>query len=130
VTTVVLALLFSGALIGVLGEASHQASSTDSLPAGYQSTTVAALEDQLPESKGSVAVVLFTAGSGDLTATERQTLETGFGRLAGEGGPPAGLQWSQDGTAGIGIVPVDATGATQVADAVKKLRSQADELAP
>jgi RND superfamily putative drug exporter len=130
VTTVVLALLFSGALIGMLGEAGHQTASTDSLPHGYQSTTVAALEDQLPQSKGSVAVVLFTADSGDLSTTDRQRLESGFGRLAAEGGPPAKLQWSQDGTAGIGVVPVDATGATQVADAVKKLRSAAAELAP
>jgi RND superfamily putative drug exporter len=130
VTAVILALLFSGALIGMLGEAAHQAAATDSLPHGYQSTTVAALEDQLPQSKGSIAVVLFTADSGDLSTAERQRLEAGFGRLAGEGGPPAGLQWSQDGTAGIGIVPVDATGATQVADAVKKLRSEAGELAP
>ena len=58
VTTVVLALLFSGALIGMLGEASHQSAATDSLPHGYQSTRVAALEDQLPQSEGSVAVVL------------------------------------------------------------------------
>jgi RND superfamily putative drug exporter len=130
VTAVILALLFSGALIGMLGEAAHRTAATDSLPHGYQSTRVAALEDQLPQSQGSVAVVLFTADSGDLSTAERQSLEAGFDRLAGEGGPPASLEWSQDGTAGIGVVPVDATGATQVADAVKKLRSEAGELAP
>jgi RND superfamily putative drug exporter len=130
VTAVILALLFSGALIGMLGEAAHRTAATDSLPHGYQSTRVAALEDQLPQSQGSVAVVLFTADSGDLSTAERQSLEAGFDRLAGEDGPPAGLEWSQDGTAGIGVVPVDATGATQVADAVKKLRSEAGELAP
>ena len=128
--TVVLALLLAGALIGALGEADHKAGATDALPRGYQSTQVAALEDRLPDSKGSIAVVLFTADSGDISPADRQALDDGFARLAAAGGPPARLQWSQDGTAGIGVVPVDATGATQVADAVKELRSETSKVAP
>ena len=131
--TVVLALLLAGALIGALGEADHKAASTDGLPSGYQSTKVAELEDRLPDSKGSIAVVLFTADSGKISAADRQMLDQGFARLASsgaQGGPPAQLEWSQDGTAGIGVVPVDATGATQVADAVKELRSETSDAAP
>ena len=127
--TLVLALLASGALLALLGDADHTPGATDALPRGYQSTTVADLEQRLPSSKGSIAVVLFTADPGDLSATDRQTLEQGFPTLSGAAGPPA-LEWSKDGTAALGVVPVDVAGATDVAAVVKKLRASASDLAP
>ncbi len=117
---VLFALLASGALIGLVGEAERSPAVTDALPDGYDSTTVAELEDQLPSGEGSVAVVLFTADSGSLDASVlgelRQTYDA--------------LQPSEDGTAALAVVPIEATGATAIAEKVGELRDRLDGESP
>ena len=131
-TVALFALLASGALIGAWGEVERTPTVTDSLPEGYDSTTVAELEQTLPSGEGSVALVLFTADSGELDRTTVAELEKVYADLAGSApdGPPAQLQLSEDGTAALGVVPVTAEGATAVADAVGDLRDRLDEAVP
>ena len=69
-----LALLLSGAVIGAVGEAERTPAATDTLPEGYDSTTVAELSQELPRGEGSIAVALFTADSGTLDRATRGEL--------------------------------------------------------
>ena len=69
-----LALLLSGAVIGAVGEAERTPAATDTLPEGYDSTTVAELSQELPRGEGSVAVALFTSDSGTLDRATRGQL--------------------------------------------------------
>ncbi len=117
VLVALLALLGSGALIGLAGEAGRSPQVTDNLPDGYDSTTVAELERELPQGEGSVALVLFTADEGQLDVAS-------LGQEYGE------LRPSEDGTAAVGVVPVEATGATEIADEVAALRADLAEQVP
>ncbi|WP_432476122.1 MMPL family transporter [Nocardioides sp. GXQ0305] len=131
VLVALVALLGSGALIGLVGEAEREPQVTDSLPDGYDSTTVAELEDQLPEGEGSVALVLVTADSGTLDRSTLQRLNEVYADLADTPpGMPAELRPSEDGTAALGVVPIAATGATAVAEEVTDLRASLDEQLP
>ncbi|QBR93144.1 MMPL family transporter [Nocardioides euryhalodurans] len=141
VTVALLALLLSGALIGAVGEAERSPSATDSLPDGYDSTTVTELSAELPSGEGSVALALFTSDDGTLDRATLAELETVYGSLVteatagAEGGPPpgtegGGLQVSEDGTAAIGVVPVPVEGATETADVVADLRGVLDADVP
>ena len=103
--------------IGLYGEADRQASSTDALPAGMDSTKVVELEAQLPQQDDSTAVVLFTADSGELTEEALTTLRQAYP----DQGPVPGLAVSEDKTAALAVVPVQGTEATEVADTVKEL---------
>ncbi|MGH3508296.1 MAG: MMPL family transporter, partial [Nocardioidaceae bacterium] len=114
------ALLGAGALIGLVGEAERTPAVTDSLPDGYDSTTVAQLEDELPSGNGSVAVVLFTADGSSLDRADLGELQQTYDAL----------RPSEDGTAAVAVVPVDATGATAVADEVADLRERLDGQLP
>ncbi len=114
------------ATIGVLGEAERTASATDNLPAGLDSTTVVELQDELPQSEGSTAVILFTADEGTLSAAALDSLDQAYGASAAG----SGLVVSEDGTAAITVVPVTSSDATDVADAVADLRSDAADAAP
>jgi RND superfamily putative drug exporter len=120
IAVVIVALLASGALIGAVGEAERSPSVTDNLPDGYDSTTVAELSQELPSGEGSVAIALFTADEGQLD-------QAFLGQLGQE---YDAIQPSEDGTAVIAVIPVDATGATEIADRVAELRDELDELAP
>ena len=60
-------LLLALAIIGGVGEGEREQVSTDSLPAGYDSTAGTALLDELPAETTTAAVVLFTTDSGDLS---------------------------------------------------------------
>lgn len=140
----VLALLLSGAVIGGLGQAERTPTGLENLPEGYDSTTVTELADDLPSSDGSVALALFTADEGQLDAATITTLNgvyaelvqqtsggatsepesggpdsSGPGNPRGDGGP---LRVSDDGTAALGVVPVDVDGASENADLVAGLR--------
>jgi RND superfamily putative drug exporter len=119
---IVVALAAAGVLLGVVGQATHDQVATDDLPSGYGSTTVADLARELPRSDASVAVALFTADAGRLQAAQVDEAT----RILG--GSP--LQVSEDGTAAIGVVPVQVQGAREVADAVRDLRQRLDEQAP
>jgi RND superfamily putative drug exporter len=120
IAVVIIALLASGALIGGLGEAERTPGVSDNLPDGYDSTTVAELSQELPSGEGSVALALFTADEGQL--------DQAF--LAELGQEYDAIQPSEDGTAVIAVIPVDATGATEIADRVAELREQLDEQVP
>ena len=160
----VLLILFAGTIIGLVPEQERDASPTDSLAAGFDSTTVVELSDRFPSDEGSAALVLYTANSGTLTeeqlAAARASLlermpapEPSDGEAAGPpagipsdaeagsapGGPPPGVPTdgpppfpivSEDGTAAIGSVPVDAETSEENAEAIATLRSELTQEAP
>ncbi len=118
-------------LIVGLGSATHQAQADDQLPEGYDSTRAAQLSEQLPEEDGSIAVALFTgeidrAALGRLQAVVK---DVSVDRVAVPDEDAAVIP-SEDGEAAISILAVEATGATETADAVKALRTQLDDAVP
>jgi RND superfamily putative drug exporter len=121
-----LPLLLAGVLIGLLGEAEREAGPTDSLPRGADSTHAAELRDQLPDEDSSVAIVLWTADTGQLSADQLTALEQQLGLL----GSQTPLARSADGTAALAVVPVESNSATENADRVATLRSTLDAERP
>lgn len=124
-----IALLFviaAGALIGGVGQAERSPSPLDSLPRGLDSTTVTKLSQQLPEERGSAAVILYTADQGNFST---QALDQLRSRYPASGRGP-GLQVSGDRTAAIAIVPVLEEGAVAVADRVTQIRQEASQNLP
>ncbi|MBD3947343.1 MMPL family transporter [Nocardioides ganghwensis] len=135
------------AVIAFLPEGEREGSPVDTLPAGADSTLAVELSEQLPEDEGQVAIVLWTAESGELDESVRGELtEQGLALLAaagGEGqggapdGPPGGGEGQQspvvvaeDGTAAFVAVPVTSTSATDNIDKVEELRDQLRDDAP
>lgn len=118
-------------LIIGLGQATHDAAVDDQLPTGYDSTRAAQLQEQLPAEDSSIAVVLFT---GDLDRSRIAELGTLVKDLRVErvSAPQTGsaVVPSEDGKAAISVLAVEATGATDTADAVKQLRTQLDDAVP
>jgi len=112
-------LLLAGALIGLLGEADHDAGPTDSLPRGADSTMAAELRDQLPAEDSQVAIVLWTAEEGELSPEQLTALTQQATAL----GSQAPLVPSEDGTAAIAVLPIESTTATDNADQVTELRA-------
>lgn len=140
-------LLMALAVIAFLPEGEREGSPVDTLPAGADSTLAVELSEQLPEDEGQVAIVLWTAESGELDESVRGELtEQGLALLAaagGEGqggapdGPPGGGEGQQspvvvaeDGTAAFVAVPVTSTSATDNIDKVEELRDQLRDDAP
>ncbi len=120
----VLAILF-------VGEGEREARSTDSVPAGLDSTRGTELRDALPEDDSSAAVVVLTADEGtfdDATVRELGRLGEEVGGVAT--GPDGPVTVAEDGTAAIVVVPVAAGSATDTADAVTALRERLDEGVP
>lgn len=125
---VVIALLFSGVVLGLGGESSSTATgATDALPQGKQSTTVAAQLATLPASDVKPAVVLYSAQSGKLTPEQLGGIGERAKALAplGVGGTPLPVIPSEDGTAAIVNVPLATASATDTAESVKKVREVA-----
>lgn len=116
-------------LIGAVGEGDRATRSTDSLPAGLDSTEAAELLDRLPDEGTTAAVVLFTADSGELTQEQLAALPQGESQGEGPSEGP-GLLPAEDGTAALLVVPLPAGSATDVADQVEELRDRMDEAAP
>ena len=112
-----LPLLFAGVLIGLLGESERDASPTDSLPRGLDSTLATELREELPAEEASVAIVLFSSER-KLSPDALRTLRD---KAAGLGSDvrlvPAG-----DGTAALAVVPVESSTATDNAEKVADLR--------
>ena len=109
-----LPMLLATVLIGAWGEGERDRLPTDALPRGYDSTLATELSDELPDEDATVAIVVFSvdpdAGPLDVAS------------LPQVGVAPATL--SEDGTAALAIVPIEATSATANADAVEELRDQ------
>ena len=121
---VLLALLFTGAVIGVLGEADHDARPTDSLPDGLDSTQGTELRDALPDASASTAVVLWTADSGTLDDTELRELGRVATDVGAVGGADRPVSLAEDRTAAVAVVPLDSSDAEQTADLVGDLRDR------
>ncbi|NYD43899.1 MMPL family transporter [Nocardioides panaciterrulae] len=151
-------LLAVAVMVGV-GEGERTTRSTDGLPDGYDSTAGTALLDRLPRDTTTTAVVLFTADAGELTRDQLARLQDAAAELGRTGTSPTGavptqsgptqsgptgagpdqsgpdqggpgLLPSQDGTAALTVVALPSGSATEVADEVGHLRTEADRLAP
>ena len=91
-------LLLGGLVVGFLPEAERDASPTDSLAQGYDSTRVVELAERFPQEGDGTALILWTSTDGE-TLTDEQLAaarESLFERLpddafAGAGGPPPGV---------------------------------------
>ncbi len=115
------ALLSAGAVIGVVGQAERGPTATASLPTGSDSRAAAELRAELPEAVGSAAVVLFSSDSA-LTPEQLALLQGKARELPGATGAPPTV--SEDGTAAIVVVPVDADDATETSEVVTALRDE------
>ena len=120
VAILVLGVVSGLLLIGFLGEAELRPQPTDTLPAGADSTTVVELQSKFADEEESVAVVLYDADRGTFDRATVRELERGFARATGSRAP---LQVSEDGTAAIGVVPIQGSGSDAVSEAVESLRA-------
>jgi RND superfamily putative drug exporter len=120
VAIVVLALAGAMGVVSAVGEAQRTSASTDALPIGSDSAAALEMRDRLPEAEGSTAVVVFSKDSGTLTDADLTAVEGRVAQVPGAGRAP--LQRSEDGTAALAIVPVDATDATDTAALVGDIR--------
>lgn len=117
-----LGIIFAVLTIGLLGEATRDSAPTDSIPAGVDSTQGVELREQLPAAQGSSAVVLWTAETGELETAAVERLSELAGGLGAVDTGQGVVTVSEDGTAAIAVVPVDATDAEEIADLVGDLR--------
>ena len=121
-----LPLLVGVLMLGLVSEGDRTRTDLDALPAGQDSTYATELQEQLPDEGASSAVVVFSAAGGG--KLEESALE-GLRGLASEVkaapvGPDGPLQVSEDGTAAIAVVPVEATTSDENSDVVADLRDQ------
>ena len=71
-------ILFALFVIAFVPEGEREASALDTLPVGADSTLAVELEEQLPDDEGQVAIVLWTAESGELDqATQDELTQQG-----------------------------------------------------
>ena len=91
-------LLLGGLVVGFLPEAERDASPTDSLAQGYDSTRVVELAERFPQEGDGTALILWTSTDGEALTEEQLAAarESLFERLpddafAGAGGPPPGV---------------------------------------
>ena len=120
VAAVLLALLASGLLIGLLGEAELVSDPTDTAPVGADSTRVLELQSEFDDGENQTAVVLYTADGGDLDRGQVADLQDSFREVTGSRAP---LQVSEDGSAAIGVIAVEGTGSEEVSQGVAELRA-------
>ncbi|WP_235866004.1 MMPL family transporter [Serinibacter arcticus] len=124
----ILPLILGVLMIAVVGGGERPRLATDQLPAGYDSTLATELAAELPDDAGSTAVVVFSAVGTDALAPEALG-EIGTLLTDISGAEPV-LVPSEDGTAALGILALEATSASEVADAVVDLREQLDQGVP
>jgi len=126
----VCALLASAAILGLGGSQSSTATdATDPLPVGAQSTEVVTLQDRLPASQTTPALVVFArTDAAALTTADLESIDdraAAIGKLAlqGQGSPPV---VSDDGTVALVTIPLAATNdVLATADSVEAIRSAA-----
>ena len=126
-------LLVAIAVLALVPEGERDASATDSLPAGADSTSAVELADRLPDDEGQVAIVLWTADSGELDQGVQSDLtqqavallkESGGGAPEAAGGSgQSPVVVAKDGTAAFVAVPVTSSSATDNIDKVEDLRT-------
>ncbi|QWF22423.1 MMPL family transporter [Nocardioides sp. LMS-CY] len=117
----VLPILLALTVIGGVGEAGHQADARDLLPDGADSTVAAWLVDELPEETTEAAIVLWTADEGELGDPALDAIGV---QADGD------VVRSEDGTAVVTVVPVEAGDADQVGQRVDDLRERLRAEAP
>ena len=122
---------FGVLLIVGLGQAARTPAATDQLPEGYDSTQVAQLREQLPAKDSSTALVLFTGDVDPSRVSELSAVVTGLGvdKVSAPRTGPAVIP-SEDGRAAISVLAVEATGASDIADAVNTLRDRLEKSVP
>lgn len=124
-----LPLLLGAWLIVALGTADRTIGVTDNLPEGSGAAEAALLAEQLPEESSRTAIVLWTAESGELTGPDLQALAGIVAELPGTA-PDAAPVPSEDGTAALLPLEIQAEGNVENADAVEELRASLAESAP
>ena len=78
-------------VIAFVPEGEREASPLDTLPVGADSTLAVELEEQLPDDEGQVAIVLWTAESGELDqATQDELTQQGLALLSESSGQADG----------------------------------------
>ena len=138
-------VLVAGLFIGFIPEAERDASPTDSLAQGFESTRVVDLSGRFPQEGDATALILWTSADGtELTdeqvAAARESLLSRLPADAIPAGPPPGVGGtdaagpppgvpplpivSEDGTAAFGTISVEADSATENRDAVETLRAE------
>jgi RND superfamily putative drug exporter len=116
------AILGTGAIIGLVGQAESPATGTAALPNGTDSRQAAELRDQLPQDEGSAAVVLYSSDQA-LTPDQLALVQERAQSLPGATGAPAVV--ADDGTAATVFIPVTTKDAVETADVVTDLRTAA-----
>jgi putative drug exporter of the RND superfamily len=116
------AILGTGAVIGLVGQAESPATGTAALPNGTDSRQAAELRDQLPQDEGSAAVVLYSSDQA-LTPDELALVEERARTLPGATGAPPVV--ADDGTAATVFIPVTTSDAVETAEVVADLRTAA-----
>lgn len=124
-----LPLLLGAWLIVALGTADRTIGVDDNLPEGSGAAEAALLAEQLPEESSRTAIVLWTAESGELTGPDLQALAAVVAELPGTA-PDAAPIPSEDGTAALLPLEIQAEGNVENADAVEELRESLVESAP
>ena len=124
-----LPLLLGVWLIVALGTADRTIGVDDNLPEGSGAAEAALLAEQLPEESSRTAIVLWTAESGELTGPDLQALAAVVAELPGTA-PDAAPIPSEDGTAALLPLEIQAEGNVENADAVEELRSSLAQSAP
>ena len=107
------AILGTGAIIGLVGQAESPATGTAALPNGTDSRQAAELRDQLPQDEGSAAVVLYSSDQA-LTPDQLALVQERAQSLPGATGAPAVV--ADDGTAATIFIPVTTQDAVETAD--------------
>ncbi|MEJ7647680.1 MAG: MMPL family transporter [Nakamurella sp.] len=123
--------LLAGVVIGLLGAAERSASPTDTLPAGFDSTLGALLQQQLPDDDASTAIVLFTTDNGPIAQQlDALTQLVKTSAPAGTAADSIRLIPSEDGTAAIAVLSITSSSSTDDAAAITTLRAALENGAP
>lgn len=119
-------LLLGLAVIGALGDGHRDRLPTDQLPAGYDSTAAVELAERLPDAGTSTAIVVFSTGPADDGVALSQEQLGDLGRVVADlsGDEEPVLVPSEDGTAALGILTLQAASASEVAAEVSDLRQE------
>ena len=122
-------LLFAGiAVLGFGSRAERDAGALDSLPAGFDSTQGQALLDELPDEGSKAALIVFSTEDGPITQYLPQLQEAAAAAAAAVEAqvPPMGVPVipSDDGTAALAALTVDAPTAVDAGVVVADLREE------
>src|SRR3954469_3597835 len=127
--TLVLAVLAVGLLFALLPKTSSDASPSAGLPAGSQAAQVTDLLQEFPSADSTAGLLVWTRGSGEaLTDEDRAAIGARAAALAELSSAPPAVrpQFSEDGTAALVAVPLEASlGSADVESLAGDLRGAA-----